>query len=302
MDAEGIPTVHTIRTAMRMSRHTVKAKKSLDAQSPFSLLTFHPPETGVEREAVRLPGRKKTVRPSHDHHSALLDGLANSPYLASDAKPEWDTVRDKHKEKPYKNWEIDECPLEEANVASPLPHVHFHESDVVASNPVDLKIDRKRPLLFRPHPIKASKSTLLSPIRPTLDVHTRARHRTIHHSALKQSQTLLSPHSEAAVQSSVLPKAPVLQLVLRITAIESADLDESGEGLEGVFKEPRAKRARVQKPIQTHFHRLSAEYNPMTSYNEETALVLGDTKSIARRRSGQMIIPERLFRYMNLHT
>lgn len=290
MDAASLPAPHTIRTAMRMSRPTVKAKKSLDAQSLLSLLTFHPQETPVGGEAARLPGRKKTVGHAHGHHnSELLEGLANSPYSAS-KQPWWAAAQDKHKEQTYTNWETDECPLKEEDEDCSSPHVCFQGSETVAS--AHVKIPWKRPISIRPQAMKVSKSAILSPVRPPFHTRVKVRHPTFHHSAHSQV-----PKQEAL--PSALPQPQFLQPVLRLMAIESGDLDDSGEGLEEVLKGLRERKVRTQKPVWTDSHQQNRGYNLRSSYSEETALVLGDTKSLARRRSDRMFIPERLFRHMN---
>jgi hypothetical protein len=92
-----------------------------------------------------------------------------------------------------------------------------------------------------------------------------------------------------------------IQPELRLLRVTSEDLADSPRGFEDVLKEIRKKKnpkktvklSHVRSPVHGICNSI------MSRYNEETAHVLGDTKSQARRRSQQMVVPERLFRHMD---
>jgi len=302
MEAQPHSSVPFIRTAMRMSRRTIKVPKHPDLQ-PFqrysSLVNL--PGVAIEAESVQPAPIPPVSR--FFQRSSLPEVLVNSPYLSPVArrKPQWGHFREVHKDKMYENWEQDECALEQGS-----PSVTAQkDGSVTAKASSDFRQLPRKMSLFRPRPSKLGKSLTTSTSRPTATVSPKVRHYSTSNNHLKTSKSV---HFPALKEATALPLPAHrtstydlhIEPVVYLTAIESEELDESPAKIEEVLEILRERKSGkvAEKPPEVALRRASeVVLSSQSKYCNETAMVLGDTSSIVKRRNERMIIPERLFRH-----
>lgn len=270
-------TSPAIRTAMRMSRHTLKVRVSSDSPPLLThLTTFRVPATGTELQ------RKQTVRPNHIHHVSAVSGiLGNSPYVAC-TKRRKPTLKAFHKcKKGPESCKLDDC---EAKKSLSL-HLSVPEVRLVTSTSIlDLKKERKRPVPNHPKPIVVASCS--------------------HRQLLTHTGEHIPPVQNHLTEAPSLPLSqnPLFSIhpVVHLQRIDSEDLQESPRRVEEVLMRLKEKRSPKSMKLQRtgRLQQGQATGSLMAKYNEETAHVLGNTQTLARRRSGQMVVPERLFRYL----
>ena len=179
------------------------------------------------------------------------------------------------------------------SIASPkATFSHRHSLDLTWSG------STKR--LFRPKPVKhLAKGSAMSPAKPVPLLSTPLRRNS---NAVKQQFRGLVQSLPEISPLSKLPmplKEMYLQPFLHLTTIESYELDSSDSDSE-VTTFPKRNRAVWNRP--------PSQVSPWTvsvsdgteilrrRYSEETADVLGCTKSLAQRRCKSMKIPAKLFK------
>lgn len=293
-----------IRTAMRMSRRTIKVPKSTEASPYQSLSAFLPPARTLSGNELLQP----LVSPQSGHDARplqkhpLLEAISKSPYLkpAIKRKQQWGQFRDTNPERLYANWETDECELDD-----PARSINRRDSGITKS----AYSLNKRKSLFRPQPIKLGKSTPASHIPQPTITSPKARSYSIPSPLWKSFQPVELPPLPGTLSANTSPSTRkaleiVIQPCVRLTAIDSEELDDSPAQIEPVLEKIREKKSNkpVPKPQQADLQMLrSFETSLKTRYSEETAIVLGNTSSLARRRSEQMTVPARLLRHAFVH-
>ena len=318
-----------IRTAMRMSRRTIKVPKSPEA-SPYQSVSapIPPPRTLSGSELLQpflSPQRVQDTRLLQKH--PLLEAISKSPYRTPviRRKQQWGQFKETHPERFYENWETDECGLEqwgqykeshperlyanwetdECGLDDQTRSIGRHDSGITKSA-YNLN---KRKSLFRPQPIKVGKPTTTSYIPTHTTTSQKVRSNSIPSPLRKSFQPVEFPPISGALSANISPSMHrgsglVIQPTVRLTVIDSEELDESPAQIEPVLEKIREKKSEkhAQKSQQANLQRLrSFDTSLKTRYSEETAMVLGNTSSLARRRSEQMIVPARLLRHAFVH-
>ena len=213
------------------------------------------------------------------------------------------------------DWENEECKLESDSLQMSDCSVSTRVVNTSAHASVGVLGTKKRPILFRPKPLKfLSQKTCIGPASvasvPALSTPTSLKRTHSLSSRVKEAPVLRKPMSKtssaALLPLSVLPLKPAVQtlktnIVLRFTQIDSNELDESENEAESVLMHLQAQR----KPRRSSYEQWMDPPKHISDakcgqrYSEETAHVLGDTKSLAKRRSLQMKVPQRLFRHVS---
>jgi len=269
MESHGRAPPPAIRTAMRMSRYNSPTLKPTEIPNFAASLCLS--DEIAEDESVQ---------------SAKLRSLPSVP----DRSRPWGQYRETLRSQLYQDWEKDECVLEE--------EVAVQHTALAAAKPaIDLRQPKKRLTLFRPQPIKTAKSSTIPCVRPTMETHPKV----LSSAGLRKhcKPACLPPLQAVSPQLSVTSKAQDLYPVVRLTIIESEELVESP--VESAFEQLRVRKSpkMVEKPAETQVQRGNeGRFSLKTKYCEETAAMLGNTSSLARRRSDRMIVAERLFRHI----
>lgn len=309
MEANSQQVPPSIRSAMSMSRQTIKVPKSPNF-SPFQTFSrLFPLSSAIPGDdllqSLQSPQTVHSTR--HPQKNPLLEAIAHSQYLPHEnrRKQQWGRYKEAHADKLYENWETDECTLEDKTTLA-----HSYE---VGSSPsksgCSFKQSTRKVNLFRPRPIKVGVSRTIAHISPATATSQKPRSNSIPSKLWKPSKSVEFPPLSGALSTPIIHhKAKnseiVLQPTLRLTVIDSEEFDESPAQIETVFEKIKEKKREkpVKKPLETHVRRVSlAETSSNTRYSEDTAMVLGDTSSLARRRSQLMVVPARLLRHAFVH-
>ena len=293
------PRLPVIRTAMQMSRRTVKTDKG-SIRLPVEIPSFTessnsdvPVQTcAVSALKAPLPLSNESSMSSNPSH------VSSSPYLdpIPRRKLHWGQFKQKHAEKLYENWERDECRLESVSVDAPL----FTKNPVFLESRSDthaltLHFPAHKPVLFRPRQRKFSHLSYLSPPQRPAKVTVKSQ-RSRHH--LPTPPQPVQVETESHMNAS--HREEEIYPVLKLTQIDSCELESSlsdpGDVLESI-RERRKFKSREHPPIPPVARPIPTQGISLhMKYTEESAQVLGDTRSLLRRRSERMIIPARLLR------
>ena len=278
-----------IRTAMRMSRSIVQpAEAPSEMVGGFSAAAdeTHPMHFAG---SVRSSVRKATIRHKNTlSNSTLPSALANSPYLSPVVKrrPQWSLFQQEHPDKLYTDWEIDECRLEHMTSLSPKNELRLG-NDLYGRT---FNSTGRKVTLFRPKPQKTTN--IQRPIQVNVrrtyirKVNTDIRNTVIADKRVAEKEDEKEPVRDFKIYPT-----------LKLTAIESDELNNSS-GSSPITPHLRKKRQSIAKvPGNTHISPTEPRFT--RNYTEETAEVLGDTRSIVRRRSQRMVIAARLLRNAN---
>lgn len=313
-----------IRTAMRMSRKTVKQRSVIHTKVKA------PPDSNSE--ALGIPQESKQQE-SRDSAEVLQPPDESTEDAALSAKQpvrhkyarQWGKHKILHPEKYYEGWESDECPLEAQGAGMPLasgPHQTTQQSYETSSglsattstsglsSPNTTGVEspksrgssfsaRRKVSLFRPYLSSSSSSTASlpkSPYSPKLPTKPRK--------AAKLETQSSPPESAVPARATHQKRTMKVQPVVVLMKIESIELDSSsGDDAEQALQQLRsAHSARSSRLLLLSLSRsenpsLQASPNSTGGYLMETAEALASTKSLVKRRTGTFSIPHRLFRH-----
>lgn len=304
MEAKSQLSPPCIRSAMSMSRRAVTTPKSPNSSLFQSFSSLFPLSQTSSGNHVLQP--LQPVRSArHCHRSSYHEVITHSPYQSheKERKAQWGQYKETHADKLYENWETDECLLEDKNEFNRSLGSGISTSKSDCSFKVGPKIR-----LFRPCPIKVGQRHTITHISHATATTPKSRSNSIPNKLWKHSKSALFPPLSAASSSPMSHhKAKhseiVLQPTLRLTVIDSEELDESPAQIVPEKKRDKRSEKPVPKPAESHIRRVSVPdaSSNNTRYCEDTAAVLGDTSSLARRRSMQMVVPARLLRHAFTH-
>lgn len=275
-----------IRTAMRMSRRTVKPDKGhVEVKSELQVCAEETSPVHTV-ETIRSLERKPTIQHKNPMSTSTFpSALVNSPYLSpvAERRPHWSKFHQQHPEKLYMDWEKDECRVDHLTSLSP-------KNDLYGRTKCNW--NGGKAILFRPKPRKGT------------DVHTtttRPIQVTNRRTYTRRVNTYVGNTVNHSVEDRKEEKEPVKDVeiypTLKLTTIDSNELNNSSDDspLSPYLRQKRQSKVNLHSktylsPTEPRFTR---------KYSDETAHVLGDTSSIVRRRSQRMVIAARLLKNIN---
>ena len=265
-----------------MSRRTVKVTKPTDS-SPLLAYFVSSHVIIAESTELRESQRKQTVRETHDHHVSVMFGtLGNSPYLAPvrRRKPTITVFHNGQKGKSrFDEYTAKDISKDGFSLHLSIPEVIFTTSTSI----LDMENELKKQVSFHPSPIKVAKSS-------TQAVTCSHRQLLAHRFTWKHLQPVLN-QSKTEVQPcpAVLPKPqnPLFTIhpVVHLLRIDTEELQDSPRDVEEVLahikRKKRQKKTKLQRTSSMPQSKIACNF--MAKYNEETAQVMSDTRSLARR-------------------